>query len=237
LNPLPYASRAATAQPLHSYFVSQAPMFTWCAPAGIDCGLHAGVAARALTQPQRRGRRCRAEAKPCNRILCQLPRQCFPGTAELTHATLECTCRLMRGAIRAKHLLPHFPVPAHTAGGWCTPQVKPPGVQEWGLARRAGAVVRNGTKLLGVGFFASLFGVTITNVLVKVPAPAPLRRVMCTARCHRCCARVKVQTLQVSSSVTHSVPSGPHDDGPELQCAKPATKRAGHVRVLCQLHG
>jgi hypothetical protein len=32
-----------------------------------------------------------------------------------------------------------------------------------------GAVARNGTKLLGVGFFASLFGVTITNVLVKVP--------------------------------------------------------------------
>lgn len=47
-------------------------------------------------------------------------------------------------------------------------QVKPPGVSEWGLARRTGAVARNGVKLLGVGFFASLFGVTITNVLVKV---------------------------------------------------------------------
>lgn len=46
--------------------------------------------------------------------------------------------------------------------------MKPAGVQEWGLARRTGAVARNGTKLLGVGFFASLFGVTITNVLVKV---------------------------------------------------------------------
>ncbi len=49
--------------------------------------------------------------------------------------------------------------------------MKPPGVQEWGVAKRAGAVARNGTKLLGVGFFASLFGVTVTNVLVKVPAP------------------------------------------------------------------
>lgn len=45
-------------------------------------------------------------------------------------------------------------------------QVTPPGVQ-WSIAQRTGAVARNGAKLLGVGFFASLFGVSITNVLVK----------------------------------------------------------------------
>ena len=47
-------------------------------------------------------------------------------------------------------------------------QVKPADVSNWSLAQRSGSVLRNGTKLLGVGFFASLFGVTITNVLVKV---------------------------------------------------------------------
>lgn len=71
-------------------------------------------------------------------------------------------------------------------------QVKPAGVQEWGLARRTGAVMRNGTKLLGVGFFASLFGVTITNALVKVrtmmdpnfSAPNPPQNVLVMSACY-----------------------------------------------------
>jgi Protein RETICULATA-related len=76
--------------------------------------------------------------------------------------------------------------PAHTAGCWCASQMKPPGVQEWGVAKRAGAVARNGTKLLGVGFFASLFGVTVTNVLVKVPASSICRSAPWHAVLHGC---------------------------------------------------
>jgi len=34
------------------------------------------------------------------------------------------------------------------------------------MGQRVGAVVRNGTKLFGVGFFASLLGVGITNSLI-----------------------------------------------------------------------
>ena len=54
----------------------------------------------------------------------------------------------------------------------------PPGYAPFSPAQRAGAVVRNGTKLLGVGFGASLIGVTVTNLLIAVrqqldPAFAP----------------------------------------------------------------
>ena len=55
------------------------------------------------------------------------------------------------------------------------PQIKPAGVNSWSVAQRGGAVVRNGAKLLGVGFFASLFGVTITNALVKVLPPVTMQ--------------------------------------------------------------
>lgn len=44
----------------------------------------------------------------------------------------------------------------------------PQGYSPFTVAQRAGAVVRNGTKLLAVGFGASLFGVSITNVLIAV---------------------------------------------------------------------
>ena len=44
----------------------------------------------------------------------------------------------------------------------------PPGYAPFSPAQRAGAVLRNGTKLLGVGFGASLIGVTFTNVLIGV---------------------------------------------------------------------
>ncbi len=47
-------------------------------------------------------------------------------------------------------------------------QVVPAGKQPWSLAQRGAAVGRNGAKLLGVGFGASMFGVTITNVLLEV---------------------------------------------------------------------
>ncbi len=47
-------------------------------------------------------------------------------------------------------------------------QVVPAGKQPWSLAQRSAAVGRNGAKLLGVGFGASMFGVTITNVLLEV---------------------------------------------------------------------
>lgn len=78
--------------------------------------------------------------------------------------------------------------------------MKPPGAQEWGVARRAGAVARNGTKLLGVGFFASLFGVTITNLLVKVPTPGHAAvAYFAVAHCRCCIASCKVQAMQVSS--------------------------------------
>jgi hypothetical protein len=42
----------------------------------------------------------------------------------------------------------------------------PPGYAPFTLAQRAGAVVRNGVKLFGVGFCASLLGVGITNSLI-----------------------------------------------------------------------
>lgn len=41
----------------------------------------------------------------------------------------------------------------------------PAGMQPFTVQQRAAAVLRNGVKLLGVGMFSSLFGVTITNVL------------------------------------------------------------------------
>lgn len=64
-------------------------------------------------------------------------------------------------------------------------QIKPAGAENWSVAQRGGAVVRNGSKLLGVGFFASLFGVTLTNTIVKVgtapclPCPGPSRNFTC----------------------------------------------------------
>ena len=45
-------------------------------------------------------------------------------------------------------------------------QKVPPGYAPFSLGQRAGAVVRNGAKLFGVGLFASLLGVGITNGLV-----------------------------------------------------------------------
>jgi len=44
----------------------------------------------------------------------------------------------------------------------------PQGYSPFTAMQRAGAVVRNGTKLLAVGFGASLFGVSITNLLIAV---------------------------------------------------------------------
>jgi hypothetical protein len=45
-------------------------------------------------------------------------------------------------------------------------QKVPPGYAPFSVGQRAGAVVRNGAKLFGVGLFASLLGVGITNGLV-----------------------------------------------------------------------
>lgn len=45
-------------------------------------------------------------------------------------------------------------------------QVVPAGRKAFTPAQRAGAVVRNGGKLLGVGFGSSLFGVAVTNTLL-----------------------------------------------------------------------
>ena len=58
-------------------------------------------------------------------------------------------------------------------------QKVPPGYAPFTLAQRAGAVVRNGTKLFAVGCCASLLGVGITNSLITVrqmmdPAFVPL---------------------------------------------------------------
>ncbi len=47
-------------------------------------------------------------------------------------------------------------------------QIKAGGAPHWSLAQRTAAIGRNGAKLLAVGFFASLFGVTITNGIVEV---------------------------------------------------------------------
>jgi hypothetical protein len=58
-------------------------------------------------------------------------------------------------------------------------QKVPPGYQPFTLAQRCGAVVRNGSKLFVVGFFASLLGVGLTNGLITIremldPAFVPL---------------------------------------------------------------
>ena len=42
----------------------------------------------------------------------------------------------------------------------------PSGYKPFTPLQRSGAVVRNGAKLLGVGFGASLIGVSITNALI-----------------------------------------------------------------------
>lgn len=42
------------------------------------------------------------------------------------------------------------------------------GFPPWSLAQRAAAPLRNGAKLLGVGFAASMLGVGITNALIAV---------------------------------------------------------------------
>ena len=42
----------------------------------------------------------------------------------------------------------------------------PQGYKPFTPAQRGGAVLRNGAKLLGVGFGASLVGVSITNALI-----------------------------------------------------------------------
>lgn len=44
----------------------------------------------------------------------------------------------------------------------------PPGYSPFTVGQRAGAVLRNGSKLLAVGFGASLFGVSVTNVLIAL---------------------------------------------------------------------
>eukprot|EP00955_Chlamydomonas_euryale_P020388 216238-Chlamydomonas_euryale.AAC.1 len=43
-----------------------------------------------------------------------------------------------------------------------------PGMDGFSVTQRAGAVLRNGLKLLGVGFGASMFGVGLTNVLASI---------------------------------------------------------------------
>lgn len=45
-------------------------------------------------------------------------------------------------------------------------QKVPPGYAPFTVAQRSGAVLRNGAKLLGVGFGASLLGVSATNALI-----------------------------------------------------------------------
>nr|QKY15094.1 RETICULATa-RELATEd chloroplastic-like isoform a (C2E21) [Polytomella parva] len=47
-------------------------------------------------------------------------------------------------------------------------QMVPPGMEPFTLAQRFGAVIRNGLKLLCVGFCASMFGVGVTNSLLAV---------------------------------------------------------------------
>ncbi|KAL4434804.1 hypothetical protein ABPG77_005331 [Micractinium sp. CCAP 211/92] len=47
-------------------------------------------------------------------------------------------------------------------------QKVPPGYAPFTAGQRVGAVVRNGMKLFGVGFFASLLGVGMTNALMAV---------------------------------------------------------------------
>lgn len=47
-------------------------------------------------------------------------------------------------------------------------QKVPPGYEPFTFVQRCGSVVRNGAKLFGVGFFASLLGVGMTNGLVAI---------------------------------------------------------------------
>ncbi len=47
-------------------------------------------------------------------------------------------------------------------------QVVPAGQASFTVAQRSGAVVRNGAKLLGVGFGSSLFGVGLTNAITAI---------------------------------------------------------------------
>ena len=50
----------------------------------------------------------------------------------------------------------------------CVLQIVPAGQAPYTVAQRTGAVVRNGAKLLGVGFGSSLFGVGVTNALIQI---------------------------------------------------------------------
>ena len=50
----------------------------------------------------------------------------------------------------------------------CVLQVVPAGGASFTLAQRSGAVLRNGGKLLGVGFGSSLFGVGLTNAITAI---------------------------------------------------------------------
>jgi len=78
--------------------------------------------------------------------------------------------------LSAPRLVPAGAAPVHRTGfskflASCPDnafQVKPASVDHWSLAQRTAAIGRNGAKLLGVGFFASLFGVTITNGIVAI---------------------------------------------------------------------
>lgn len=47
-------------------------------------------------------------------------------------------------------------------------QKVPPGMEPFSFLQRIGAIIRNGTKLLGVGFCASMIGVGVTNALLGV---------------------------------------------------------------------
>ncbi|KXZ56878.1 hypothetical protein GPECTOR_1g792 [Gonium pectorale] len=47
-------------------------------------------------------------------------------------------------------------------------QKVPPGMEPFTLGQRVGAILRNGSKLLGVGFCASMIGVGVTNALLGV---------------------------------------------------------------------
>ena len=53
---------------------------------------------------------------------------------------------------------------------FCCPQVVTPGKTPYTVAQRGGAILRNGGKLLAVGFGSSLFGVGLTNALTAVRA-------------------------------------------------------------------
>ena len=63
----------------------------------------------------------------------------------------------------------------------CSPQRVPAGGEAWSVLQRSAAVGRNGAKLLGVGFFASLCGVTVTNLLLEVSMKQPCHLYMITS--------------------------------------------------------